>query len=211
MQGHVVCVTIGFTMNVTVLRRRGSVRRTEHEGSYYSVVLSFLCVRFFRATRGKTAHQRSARPMLPQAKVRLCDAEQRNCVTHNCVTASPGGSLGRSPLGFAHLVRYARLRSKTTTGSTSAAKCRSSLPSSWIVVSSVVPQRGQIGTIAATVKGRSSTCAATAHMSGVVGARWIIQAPPAQVWFGQNHCSQFIVLSSFGTAGIESKSIVHLL
>src|SRR4051812_17339405 len=45
-------------------------------------------VRFFRATRGKTAHGRSVRTMLPQAKAWCCDAEERTCVSPT-ILASP--------------------------------------------------------------------------------------------------------------------------
>src|SRR3982751_918405 len=50
------------------------VRRTYAVGGLslrQSGTLLFNCVRFFRATRGKTAHRRSASTLLPQAKT-LC-------------------------------------------------------------------------------------------------------------------------------------------
>jgi len=39
-----------------------------------------MCAGFSALRAEKPAPQRSARPMLPQAKMWRCDAEQRNCV-----------------------------------------------------------------------------------------------------------------------------------
>src|SRR5262249_34261243 len=104
---------------------------------------------------------------------------------------------GAAPPDCAHLIHYARLGTKSNTGPTSAPSSRSKLPSSSTSVSSVVPQRGQMGSVAAIVKERSSACAATHQTSHIVGSLRTIQAQSAQAWFGQNHSSQFMVLSSF--------------
>src|SRR4029450_1273230 len=78
------------------------------------------------------------------------------------------------------------------------ARWRSRSSSSWSIMTNVEPQRGQIGTVAATVKGRSSTCSATHQMSCVVGWRWTIQASPVQSGVWEYCCSHFIVLSPYG-------------
>ena len=66
-------------MNVNVSRRRGSVPRTEHEGSYHSVVLSiFMCVVFPRYAR---KNHTPTIGMYHAAAGKKCGFEMRNNAT----------------------------------------------------------------------------------------------------------------------------------
>ena len=59
-------------MDVTVLRRRDSVPRTEHEGSYHSVVLYILHVCGFSARSAEKPHTNDRHvPCCRRQKVRL--------------------------------------------------------------------------------------------------------------------------------------------